>query len=409
MDFFNKYKKIFLVILFLLVSILMGYIIYRLFFASIFIEEAPPTATSTTTGQLPIAGQGQPTTGGTSGGETTEPSLPRSQASEVAKGGLTKTTELTKNSTLDPSLSSNGTEVKYYNKEDGKFYRINKDGDVETLTDKVFYNVEKVTWSPSSEKAILEYPDGANIVYDFSSKQQVTLPSHWEDFDFSPSGDKIVMKSMGLDPDNRWLAVSNSDGSMVKTIEDLGEEDDSVYSSWSPNNQVVAMYTEGVDFNRQEVYFVGLNGENFKSTIIEGRGFDPSWSPEGTQLVYSVYSSDNSMKPELWAVDAQGENIGNNRHRLNVETWGSKCTFAGTDQMYCAVPDSLPEGAGLFPELAKTTTDKLYKINVASGQKKLVAVPDGSYNMSNLIVSNDGSNLFFTDASTERLYKIKLK
>ena len=172
---------------------------------------------------------------------------------------------------------------------------------------------------------------------------------------------------------------------------------------------MVAMYTKGVDFNRQEVYFIGLNDENFKSTIIEGRGFQPEWSPKGDQLVYSVYSSDNDMKPQLWIVDAQGDNIGNDRRRLNIETWAEKCTFAGQSKMYCAVPDSLPEGAGLFPELAKSTKDNLYQIDINTGLKKLVAVPDGSYNMSNIIVSDSGDNLFFTDNNTQKLYKIKLK
>ena len=172
---------------------------------------------------------------------------------------------------------------------------------------------------------------------------------------------------------------------------------------------MIAMHTKGIDFNRQEVYFIGLNNENFKSTIIEGRGFQPQWSPQGNQLVYSVYSSDNDMKPQLWVVDAQGDSIGNNRQRLNVETWAEKCTFASQSKIYCAVPENLPKGAGLFPELAKSTRDNLYEIDINTGLRKLVAVPEGSYNMSNLLVASNGDNLFFTDANTEKIYKIELK
>jgi len=103
------------------------------------------------------------------------------------------------------------------------------------------------------------------------------------------------MKSIGLDTDNRWLAIANDDGSNVRAIEPLGEKDDTVYPSWSPNKQMIAMYTEGKDFTSQNVYFVGLNNENFKSTLVEGRGFQPKWSTSGNQLLYSVYSSDNDM------------------------------------------------------------------------------------------------------------------
>jgi len=143
--------------------------------------------------------------------------------------------------------------------------------------------------------------------------------------------------------------------------------------------------------------------------VIEGRGFQPQWSPEGDQLLYSVYSSKNDLKPMLWIVNAQGENIGTGRKSLNVETWAEKCTFANNSDLYCAVPEKLDEGAGLFPELAKNTTDRLYKIDTKTGLKKLIAIPDEKYNMSNLIISENGNNLYFTDETTKRIYKIQLQ
>ncbi|NTU99327.1 hypothetical protein HGA64_04995, partial [Candidatus Falkowbacteria bacterium] len=265
------------------------------------------------------------------------------------------------------------------------------------------------TWSPNKNKAVLEYPDGANIIYDFDKQKQITLPSHWKDFSFSPSGDQIVFKSMGQDVDNRWLATVNEDGSQIKGVESLGNKDATVYSEWSPNNQIVAMFTEGKDFNRQEVYFVGLNGENFKSTVVEGRGFEPKWSPQGSQLMYSVYSADTDMKPNLWVVDAQGDSIGNNRRNLNVNTWADKCNFSNGNTAYCAVPRSLDEGAGLFPELKDNTVDDLYQIDVTTGNKKRVAVPQGDYTINNIMISQDQKYLYFTDKGTNQIHKINLK
>ncbi|MDP2766944.1 MAG: hypothetical protein Q8O41_05785, partial [Candidatus Methanoperedens sp.] len=249
----------------------------------------------------------------------------------------------------------------------------------------------------------------ANIVYDFASDKQLTLPAHWKDFDFSPSGRQIVMKSIGLDPNNRWLSVVNSDGSKARRVEALGDKDDTVHPSWSPNGQTIAMYTEGIDFDRQEVFFVGLNNENFKSMEVEGRGFQSRWSPAGEQLLYSVYSSQTDLKPALWIANSQGENIGSGRKSLNIETWAEKCVFADSANLYCAVPEKLEEGAGLFPEMADNTRDNLYKIDVKTGLKKLVAVPDGEYNMSNLIISENGQYLYFTDKTTGNLRKIQLK
>jgi len=306
-------------------------------------------------------------------------------------------------------LASNGSDLQYYNQNDGKFYRLTKDGQTALLSDKIFYQVENITWSPDKNKAILEYPDGSNIIYDFLIKKQITLPIHWKDFAFSPDGSKVVMKSLGLDPDNRWLAITNNDGSKARRLEALGNKDETVYPSWSPNNQTVALYTEGIDFDRQEVFFVGLHGENFKSMVIEGRGFQPQWSPQGDRLLYSVYSSNNDLKPLLWIANAEGDTIGSNRKNLNVETWANKCVFANSVDLYCAVPEKLEEGAGLFPEMAKNTKDNLYKIDTQTGLKKLIAIPDNNYNMSNLMISSNNYYLYFTDEATKTLHKINLK
>jgi WD40 repeat protein len=413
MDWFTKYKKILLVTAFILVVFIVGYLLYVLFFkpsqpeAPITTEQ--PTAT-TTQGGLPVAGQGakpitQPNQGGKLTPEIGETILP----SQVAQGGITQTTELNQSPSLSATLASDGSNLLYYDQKDGKFYRISKDGQTTLLTDNVFHEVKKITWSPDKNKAILEYPDQAKIIYDFINNKQISLPKHWKDFDFSPDGSKIVMKSMAESADNRWLAVINDQGTNAQRIAALGDKDATVYPSWSPNNQTVAMYTEGINYDQQSVFFVGLNNENFKSLTIEGRGFEPKWSPQGDRLLYSVYSNSSDLKPELWIASAQGETIGAGRAKLNIQTWANKCTFASKTEIYCAVPEELPEGAGLFPDLAKDYKDNLYKIDTQTGFKQLVAIPDGQYNISDIIISTNGYYLYFTDANTGRINKIKLK
>ncbi len=372
------------------------------------------STTTPSTGSLPIANEGgDPNVVSTPNNDYTQDlktnDFPQLIASEVARGGLTKTTKLNKTESSDVVLSSDGKKLQFYDNSDGKFYYIDSKGNITPMSDKVFHNVEKTTWSSKRNEAILEYPDGSNIVYNFETGKQVTLPKHWEDFQFSSSGDKITMKSIGLDPSNRYLAVANTDGSMAKTIDKIGNNADDVYPSWSPNDQVVALFTEGIDFNRQEVFFIGQNNENFKSTVIEGRGFQPKWSPDGDQLLYSVYSSDNEMKPSLWLVNSQGEDIGSNRKSLRIDTWAEKCNFSSANEVYCAVPNELEEGAGLFPELAKNTVDKLYRIDTNTGAKKIIAIPENDYNISNIIISEDESYLYFTDETTSRIHRINLK
>jgi len=404
-------KKIILIIIFVIIVIGLGYGIYALFF-----KQTPPESPvidqpidTGISGGLPSADIGPGQIIDLTASEPLPTDADRPEISQIARGGLTETTELNQSPSSGASLSRDGSNLQYYNQEDGKFYKIDSSGVITPLSDKIFNNVETIAWSPNKNKAILEYPDGANILYNFSDDKQITLPAHWKEFDFSPSGGKIVMKSIGLDPSNRWLAIANEDGSNTVPLEPIGLKDETIYPSWSPNNQVVAMYTEGVDFDRQEVFFLGLNNENFKSTVVEGRGFQPQWSPKGDKLLYSVYSSKNYLKPMLWAVNAQGDNIGQNRKSLNINTWADKCVFGNNIEIYCAVPTSIEEGAGLFPELAANTVDQLYKIDLNTGLKKLIATPNEDYNMSNLILADNDTYLYFTDTATQRIYKIQLK
>jgi len=423
MNLFTKYKKVFLVIGFIGVTMLLGFLLYKTFFTSNLNLSPETTGNGTSTGNgLPSAnnGSGQVSTSTGSGmipgstdinasssnqinSEQPNPNAP----TDIAVGGVTKVETLTTSPGLGATSSSSGG-VQYYNKDDGFFYKLDKDGNAVKMSDRVFHDVSNVTWAPSKNKAILEYPDGSKILYNFETKKQVTFPSHWQDFSFSPQSDQIIAKSIALDPDNRFLVSSSEDGSRVVNVEEIGTNA-TVQTSWSPNNQIVATYTKSLDFNRQEVFFVGLNGENFKSTTVEGRGLTYEWSKTGDRLLYSVYNANSDMKPLLWIVDAKGDTINQDRQSLGINTWADKCTFASNTEVYCAVPTNLETGSGLVRALADDNSDELYKIDLTTGVKKLIATPDGKFNVNNIMVDDNQSQLTFSDKNTGLLYKVKLK
>ena len=418
----SKFKKIALILGFLIIVFLLGILIWNTFFRKDQPTITPPTEIiiDPITG-LPISPEGEGQIIVDEEGRPITPSpdieiqpqaptiVPGQIVNPTASGGLTQTETLVTSSTLNPTLGRDGGSIQFYDRSDGKFYTIDSNGNLVALSNRVFHNVQDIVWAPNKTKAVLEYPDGNKIVYDFASEKQVTLPKHWEDFSFSSDSSKLVNKSLGLDPDNRWLIMSNSDGSQSRAIEFIGTNDEYVIPSWSPNNQSIAMYTRGLDFNRREVFFVGQHNENFKSTIIEGWGFDPLWSENGDKLLYSVYSPQNELKPNIWIVNAVGDDIGINRKNLQLETWAEKCTFASNTDVYCAVPRELPEGAGLFPEIADRVADDLYKINIQTGQKELIAIPDINFNISGLMVDTNQNYIFFTDKATGRIHKIQLQ
>lgn len=325
------------------------------------------------------------------------------QADEVARGGLTKTTELTVGAVDNVVLNGDGQTMNYYNAGDGRFYTIDKEGNVVALSDAQFPDAESVDWSKDSNKAVIEFPDGSNIVYNFDDETQVTLPSHWEDFDFSPVEDEVIAKSIALDPKNRWLVITSDDGSNTQSIQALGENADQVDVNWSANDQVVAFANTadaiqgGLD--RAMIYPVGKNHENFKGLIVEGLGFESLWSPNGKQLLYSVSGAYSQSKPLLWVVDATSATMGDNRQSLGLNTWVDKCTWSSSSDVYCAVPISLPPNAGLQRSLYENEPDALYHLDLSSGKSTLVGIPEEETAMNDLQVSDDGSLLYFTNTA----------
>ncbi|MEK7452504.1 MAG: hypothetical protein AAB664_04135, partial [Patescibacteria group bacterium] len=309
-----------------------------------------------------------------------------------------------------------GKSMNFYNKEDQRFYTIDKDGSVVKLSNQQFPDVESVEWNRESEKAVMEFPDGSNVIYDFELDKQYTLPSHWEGFSFSPSTDQIAAKSIALDPNNRWLVTASDTGSNIIPIQALGENGDRVDVNWSPNDQVVA-FADTSDqigestnsFDTRIIYPVGKNQENFKGLQVQGMDFKPTWSPDGKQLAYSVYSDYSFGKPLLWAVDATASTMGDHRRNLGINTWADKCTWGSATIMYCAVPQGLPDNAGMQPSLYADYPDSLYKVDTSSGAISLLAIPDENQTMKNLSASKDQSLLYYTDSASGQLKLIRLK
>lgn len=335
-----------------------------------------------------------------------------SEADEVAKGSITQTTELTTGPVYNTVIGTDGKSVQYYNRTDGRFYKIDENGNVVKLSDKQFPNLEQATWNKDSEKAILEFPDGSNIIYNFETEVQVTLPKHWEDFNFSPVGNEIVAKSLALDPNNRWLVTANDSGSHVVPFQELGNNADKVDVSWSPNDQVLAFARTGEPqggFDRKMIIPIGKNNENLQGLVVEGSGFASSWSPSGKKLLYSVSGEISGNKPLLWTVDATASTMGNNRKSLGINTWVDKCTWASESVIYCAVPQNLPENAGIAGPLYRSLPDTLYKIDILTGSKSLIAIPETETTITNLVLSEDNSALYFTNGNTDLLEIIKLK
>ena len=407
----STFRKILIVLLFLVLVGGAAYAIYYVFFRPAGTPITTPTNTNVNAGT-----GGLSTSGGANANIPVVPPLSGTgnlpPASPIAKGGPTLSTLLVNDPTMGAVLSSDGKTLRYYDRATGKFMIVDANGNVVALSDQAFPDVQNVTWSDDGSKVVMEFPDGSKITYDFTAKKQATLPSTWSSFSFSPASDQLAALQLSDSTSSRYLVVAKTDGTGIQPIEPLGDNADKVTVAWSPGGDVVALSQTGEagdGFGVKNVLFIGKNGENFPSTEINGLSFTPLWSPDGAYLLYSVAGSDDNFKPRLYTVTGSGDNRGSGRRAISLFTTADRCTFFSTTVAYCAVPDTMPDGAGMQPEVLAGIPDAVYRVNVVTGAVTLVGRPDTDTEIASITVAKDGSTLYFTDAATGNIKKMMLK
>lgn len=400
-------KKILTILGFALASAGIAFALYFFFFRAPAAPPGPPAPEE----EQPLGGGLRPAAPGAPAGQGEGALSGGTRVSRVAAGGLTAAASVVAAPTLGTKLSSDGATLLSYDRSSGKFLRIYEDGTTIEMVSKPFPNVENVNWAPDGKKAVLEFPDGSNVVYDFESQKTVTLPRHWQDFDFSPDGARIVSKSLGADSENRWLVTVDANGENAKVVASLGDNADKVKVSWSPSGSVIAFSDTGeaAGLENGEILLIGQNRENFKGLEVSGMDFRPVWSPSGSRLLWSTFSAKTQYRPQLWTALASGDQIGSGRRSFQTLTWADKCAFADEAVVYCAVPQSLQAGVGFQPALAITIPDSIYRIDLETGNTILVAEPEGGYSIKNMFVSKTERVLYFTDNGTGAVHQIKLQ
>lgn len=414
----DRTKKIILISFFVLCVALFIWLIYLVFFR--------PAKTTTNVNNVNNANGSLP---GTQNGNinrvirSPDATLPEQnpgtntdQAQPIADGGPTQTQTVVDQFSGGMMVNPNTNTVQWYDRTTGKFYRLGPDGQPVLMTDAAYIGANSVNWSPNGNQAIITFPDGSKILYDFTTKKQTTLPTELNNFSWSPQSDQIVSKYLDSNnTDNQWLVITKPDGSQSQTVEQLGANADRVIPTWSPNDQVVGTYQKSVNSTQSQIYFLGTQGENYPSALVDGLGFIPNWSPDGRKLLYSTYTADNNNNPHLFIMNGSADKLGTGMIDLGLDTWADKCAFTSDSMtVYCAVPYYLNEGSGIHREFSQGVPDNVYKIDLTTGVSQIIARPVDSdlqqrFSMTNLQLNADGSYLYFTDAATGTIEKIRLK
>lgn len=418
----SKFRKISLIILFLLVIVIVSILLYRIFF------KAPEQSVITSPedfieGSLPVIGEGEVAVRpGAEDGVLVEAEdifVDQKEVDNIAQGGFTNSKEIVAKNIKVPDFSNINNGLVYYDRENQGFYRIEDDGSIFKMSDNKFYSVVDVVWSPTKNQALIEYPEDEGVVYnkvlyDFDQDRALTsFQKEMKDFNFSNNGEKISAKWIGDYEDYNYIVSSDIYGNNFKFVEPMADKAKDVETVWSPDGEILATYREAIDGDRQEIYFINENGKNLNSLIVDGRGFKGTWNPKGNKILYSVFKEQTDYNPTLWIANGQGDGLGGGKRYIGLNTWVDKCDFSQNngDLVYCAVPDYLPQGSGWYPELADNIPYQIYQVDINTGRKQKIADPiinGARVTIDQIYLGDNDQVLYYTSDTNGHLYSIDL-
>lgn len=228
-------------------------------------------------------------------------------------------------SDVNPAWSPDGTRIAFMSTRDGdpEIYLMNTDGgDVQRLTTSAGSDTSPV-WSPDGTKiAFVSERDGNPDIFVMSAdgaqpRNLTQQPARDVDPAWSPDGARIVFASYRDAPADKPAAndlyLMQADGSGVTRLtNDLARNG---APKWSPDGSRIAFDFfdgEGVvdgDVAGGDVYLINADGSGQQRLTDDTTGGrQPSWSGDGTRIVFASARNDASTF-DLFTVGADGANV----------------------------------------------------------------------------------------------------
>jgi TolB protein len=225
-----------------------------------------------------------------------------------------------------PDWSPDGRKITFNSMRDGKLWVAVMDAD--GSNQQLLVEGAAPDWSPDGQQIAFSRPDDNQIAQiwvinaDGSGVRQITqgntskVGASW-----SPDGTEMVFilpKNPGSQTDPQpEIGIMNSDGTNVRilTIEDRTNTDgngavcetanDANAPAWSPVDNRIAFWS-GIETQYGQIWIIHSDGtasQQLTEDCSHRNSDDPSWSPDGKQI---LFSTGRSGRNELWIMDADG-------------------------------------------------------------------------------------------------------
>lgn len=373
-------KKIFLIIVAVLLTIIVGSLVYLFIFAPEEEPVPPPYPEPGPTDTAPLF-------------------VPPPPASPLTPPAA-KVSQVIENRIMGFALKAG--EIVYYDQEGGTFYSLPQIGGTpQALIQTKFTNVTTVVWAPDKTAAIMGFSNGSYYHFDLGSGQSTRLMPNIQKIGWFPDGSKIVY-IWEKSEEEPQLIVSKPNGDDWEKIKDLGFAKVILLASPERGGPVAMLqnYSYGVGRNIYPVYRDGSAGV---VNQIEGYGDHAKWSRDGQRILFEATEAE-SFETYLWTVDVTGTN----QYNLGVKGFVDKCVWNKTnDKIFCAVPS---EALGADSVIEDESTDNFWEINTKTGEKRKLfdeSESDTKFDALNLWLNLDEDKLYFT-SSDDLVYVLQL-
>lgn len=271
--------------------------------------------------------------------------------------------------------------------------------------------VTRILWSPKRDKALLFIAqDGPSLWYfaNLTTKTLIPLKPEISRLAWDNFGEKIFYQYTDPITKKRSLNMANPDGGNWKKLTDLGDDD--YYLSSVPGSSLVSFWPKPRIQSLSSLETVGAAGET-RHIITSGiYGCDYLWTSNGERVVVSGDETTDGKNFSLRVIENTGQ-----AKDLAIPPITSKTVWSKDNHtLYYALPGGLPENTRLpndYFEKNIHSKDTFWKIDTNTGKKtRLVTLKDATqiFDSSNLFLSPEEDGLFFTDRTTNKIYRISL-
>lgn len=313
---------------------------------------------------------------------------------------------------IAPTLTADGSHIKYYDKLTGNVYQIDLDGEnKKTLSSKSLAGLVNILWSPNKKQVISSFSNNSFSYYNYADSSFALMNSGVESATWL-NDNKIIYSFIDKTTAGKNISISNPDGSNWEKIADT--EFVKTFLASIPNTGLACLWNQPDAFSESSLYSLSITDNEPKKIIFAGKfGANYLWSPDGNYLLISHLVEKGSSSIQLAVTNSKGGEYKN----LSIPTLVSKSAWSKDSRfVYYALPGMIPENAIMpndyFANKFKTT-DTLWRVNIENGEKSRIIDLDElkkipSIDAINLFLSEDESSLFFTNRADGKLYRLDL-